>query len=60
MGSDEMRRRKEAHPALATPLREIFVSRSAEEVDRVVRAEWHPHRELILLQLTYLSELAGA
>jgi hypothetical protein len=40
------------------PLREIFTDPSAEAVVASIRSEWHPLRQLILLQLGYLGRMA--
>lgn len=57
VASPAMARLQAEHPLLDTPLAELFTTRSAAEIARVVRREWHPHRELLLLQLAYLAEL---
>ena len=42
-----------------TPLRPIFVDEPGERLAASVRAEWHPLRELMLMQLAFLAERAG-
>nr|WP_240978493.1 asparagine synthase-related protein [Longimicrobium terrae] len=53
--SDAATRAMAALPPLDTPLRAIFTEQSAEALAASIRAEWHPLRELFLLQLAFLA-----
>ncbi|HEU0298889.1 MAG TPA: hypothetical protein VFR37_05525 [Longimicrobium sp.] len=41
------------------PLRDVFTDASADAVVASIRGEWHPLRQLILLQLGYLGRMAA-
>jgi hypothetical protein len=56
--SEGAERERRATPLLESPLRDLFASDSAGEVEGAVRG-WYPLRQLILLQLTYLTAKAG-
>ncbi|HEX8692422.1 MAG TPA: hypothetical protein VF746_08395 [Longimicrobium sp.] len=55
--SPEADRARREHPLLQSPLAEIFIPAPPEEVDAAVR-RWYPLRQLILLQLAYLTRKA--
>lgn len=57
--SEATARKQAEYSVWDTELRSIFSAGSPEEVARSVRAEWHPLRELMLLQLSYLARRAG-
>lgn len=47
------------YAAWESPLRDVFTDASADAVLTSIRGEWHPLRQLILLQLSYLARVAG-
>jgi hypothetical protein len=47
------------YPIWDSPLRDVFTEPSADAVLASVRGEWHPLRQMILLQLGYLAAVAG-
>jgi hypothetical protein len=53
--SEAAARAMAARPPWETPLRAIFVEKTAEELAASIRTEWHPLRELFLLQLAFLA-----
>lgn len=53
--SEAAARAMAALPPLDTPLRNVFVEQSADELAASIREEWHPLRELFLLQLAFLA-----
>lgn len=53
--SEAATRAMAACPPWETPLRDIFVDQPRDELMASIRAEWHPLRELFLLQLAYLA-----
>jgi hypothetical protein len=58
MRSAAAERIQRERPAWETPLRAIFVDASGDELQAGVR-QWHPLRELMLMQLAYLAEQAA-
>lgn len=56
--SDAAERIQRERPAWETPLREIFVDATPDELRASVR-QWQPLRELMLMQLAYLAERAS-
>lgn len=53
--SDAAARAMATLPPWETPLRSIFVEKPAGELAASIRDEWHPLRELFLLQLAFLA-----
>jgi hypothetical protein len=56
--SEGAERERRASPLLESPLRNLFDAESIDQVEGAVRG-WYPLRQLILLQLTYLTSKAG-
>jgi len=52
--SGAMHRVRREHPLLESPLRAVFDER-AEPLEEIVSREWHPLRQILLLQLVYLT-----
>ncbi len=52
VASPMMEEKRRAYPVLASPVAKVFTRE--DDVERAV-AEWHPLRQLILLQLSYLT-----
>jgi hypothetical protein len=57
--SDAATARLHRYAAWDSPLRDVFTDASADAVLASIRDEWHPLRQLILLQLAYLSRRAS-
>ena len=59
VASEEMRRRRAEYPVLEGPLAPLFTPGAPEELERSVSRMWHPLQQMLLLQLSYLTTLAG-
>jgi hypothetical protein len=46
--------KRRAYPVTGSPVAEVFNATRREEIERAV-AQWHPLRQLLLLQLSYLT-----
>jgi hypothetical protein len=49
-----MAEKRRAYPVTASPVADVFNATPREEVEQAV-AQWHPLRQLLLLQLSYLT-----
>lgn len=58
-GSPAADARLHRYPIWDSPLRGVFTDPSADAVITSIRGEWHPLRQMILLQLGYLAAVAG-
>jgi hypothetical protein len=56
--SDAATAKLQRYAAWDSPLRAVFTDPSADAVTASIRSEWHPLRQLILLQLSYLTRAA--
>jgi hypothetical protein len=56
--SDAATARLQRYAAWDSPLRQVFTDPSREAVMASIQGEWHPLRQLILLQLSYLARMA--
>jgi hypothetical protein len=56
--SDAATTKLQRYAAWDSPLRAVFTDPSADAVLASIRGEWHPLRQLTLLQLSYLTRMA--
>ena len=47
------------HQYVDSPLREVFTNPAPDAVIQSIRGEWHPLRQLILVQMAYLARMAA-
>jgi asparagine synthetase B (glutamine-hydrolysing) len=55
MRTDTVARKYQRYPVWDSPFRSIFTSTSDEEIERAIRTEWAPLRQLLTLQLAFLA-----